>query len=89
MFILLPVKLLLELVSLVRYLLILDIRGFGAQIYSCIWVLSHPIYIVKRIIRINKIKTHSLFSILSRMYSPSIVYKYFVQGKKKYSELVN
>ena len=84
MLLILPFKLLLEGVSLSRYLLLFDFRAFSAQICSCIWILSHPIYILKRIIKINKIKTHSLFSIISRMYKPSIVFKYFILRKKLY-----
>ena len=89
MFFLLIPKLFLEIVSLLRYLLIINLRAFLAQICSYLWIISHPIYIIKRIYNINKIKTHSLFSILNRMYKPSIVFKYFILGKKKYSELIN
>ena len=89
MLLILPFKLLLEIASLSRYLLLFDFSAFCSQICSYIWILSHPIYILKRIIRINRIKTNSLISILSRMYKPSIVFKYFILRKKKYSELIN
>ena len=82
-------KILLEIISIIRYLLKGEIRCALSQIYALIWIVLHPIYLIKRIIRINKIKNLSLFSILNRMYKPSIVFKYFILGKKKYSELVD
>ena len=88
LFLLIP-KLLLEIVSLLRYFLTINLQGFLAQICSCLWIILHPIYIIKRIYNINQIKKYSLFSILNKMYKPSIVFKYFILGKKKYSELIN
>ena len=82
-------KLFLELVSLLRYILILDFKGFSAQICSYLWLLMHPIYLMGRIYNINKIKKNSLYSIISKMYKSSVVFKYFILRKKKYSELVN
>ena len=82
-------KLFLEIVSLLRYLLLFDMKGFFAQLCSYIWILSHPIYMIKRIRNINQIKIHSLYSILNKMYKSSIVFKYFILRKKKYSELIN
>ena len=82
-------KLFLEIVSLLRYLLLFDMKAFIAQLCSYIWILSHPIYMIKRIHNINQIKIHSLYSILNKMYKSSIVFKYFILRKKKYSELIN
>ena len=89
MLLLLIPKLFLEIVSLLRYLLLLNIKAFFAQLCSYIWILSHPIYIIKRIRNINQIKIHPLYSILNKMYKSSIVFKYFILRKKKYSELIN
>jgi len=82
-------KLLLELISLLRYLLTINLKGFFAQISGYIWILTHPFYIAKRIININKMKLSPLYSILNKMYKPSIVFKYFILRNKKYSELVD
>ena len=82
-------KLFLELVSLLRYLLTANLKGFVAQILACLWIVLHPIYMVKRVIDINRIKKASLLSILSKLYKPSIVLEYFILRKKKYSDLVN
>ena len=89
MFFLLIPKLFLEIVSLIRYFFTGNFKAFLAQKASYVWILFHSAYIIKRIYNINKIKTCSLFSVLNRMYKPSIVVKYFVLGKKKYSELSN
>ena len=88
LFLLIP-KLLLELISLLRYFLTINLKGFLAQISSCVWIISHPIYIIKRIYSINQIKEYPLYSILNKMYKPSIVFKYFILKKKKYSDLIN
>jgi len=86
-FMLIP-KLLLEIGSLLRYLIIVNFKGFIAQILACVWILVHPIYLLKRVYKINKIKKHPLHTILNKMYRSSIVFKYFILGKKKYSDLV-
>ena len=88
MFILLLPKVCLELISLLRYLLIADFKAFFAQGISYLWILSHPIYLIQRISNINKMKKNRLSSILNKMYKPSIVFKYFILGKKEYSELI-
>ena len=49
MILLLIPKILLELISLTRYLIILNITAFNAQIFSYLWILCHPIYLLKRI----------------------------------------
>jgi len=82
-------KLLLEIISLLRYVLTINIKGFIAQLLGYIWILTHPFYILKRIININKIKLSPLYSILNKMYKHSIVFKYFILKKKKYSELID
>ena len=85
--ILLLPKILLELISLVRYLLLLNFSGIVAQLSSIIWILSHPHYIIRRIIKINRIKRKPLYSIIKKMYKPSIVIAYFIFLKKKFSDL--
>jgi GT2 family glycosyltransferase len=82
-------KLFLEMISLLRYLVTGNLKAFLAQGASYLWILSHPAYIIRRIYNINKIKACPLFSILNKMYKPSIVIKYFILRKKKYSELIN
>lgn len=89
MLLLLIPKLFLEIVSLLRYLLLFDMKAFFAQLCSYVWIISHPIYMIRRIRNINQIKIHSLCSILNKMYKSSIVFKYFILRKKKYSELIN
>jgi len=82
-------KLTLELISLLRYLLLIDLKGFTAQICSLLWIITHPIYLAGRLYKINKIKRNPLYSIIHKMYKSSIVFKYYILQKKKYSELVN
>ena len=85
--ILLLPKILLELISLVRYLLLLNFSGIVAQLSSIMWILSHPHYIIRRIIKINRFKRKPLYSIIKKMYKPSIVIAYFIFLKKKFSDL--
>ena len=89
MFLLLLPKICLELISLLKYLLTGNLKAFLAQGASYFWILFHPIYLLKRVSNINKVKKNRLSSILNKMYKPSIVFKYFILGKKKYSELIN
>ena len=78
-------KLLLEIISIVRYLLLGKIKYSFAQISGLLWIIFHPIYLLKRFIKINKIKRYSLYSILGEMYKGSIVFSYYLLSKKKYS----
>jgi len=82
-------RIILEIVSLLRYLLSANLTAFIAQLAALFWILFHPFYIVGRIIRVNKIKKITLFSIVKKLYKPSIVFDYFILGKKKYSDLIN
>ena len=88
LFLLLP-KMILEMISLLRYFLTANFKAFIAQLFALIWILFHPFYIIKRIIQVNRIKKVSLISITKKMYKPSIVFDYFILGKKKYSELID
>ena len=87
MLLLLIPKILLEILSLVRYLLIFNINGFVAQICSYLWILIHPIYLISRVARINNIKRTSLYFIINKMLRGSIVIKYFLLRNKKYSDV--
>lgn len=89
MFSLLIPKLTLELISLLRYLLLFDWNSLSAQICSLLWILTHPVYLMGRVYKINKIKKNPLYSIIHKMYKSSVVFKYYILRKKKYSELVN
>ena len=82
-------KLFLELASLSRYLFTANIKAFTAQMIAYIWILSHPLYMIRRIIKVNKIKKNSLLSIIKRLHKPSIAFDYFILRKKKYSDLVH
>ena len=82
-------KLILEVISLTRYIMKLDIKAFFAQLSAYIWLLTHPIYLIKRIIHIKKIKKESRISIIRHMYRPSIVFDYFILNKKRYKDLVD
>ena len=82
-------KITLEIVSLLRYLLFANFKTFIAQLAALLWILFHPLYIIRRIIKINQIKKITLFSIVKKLYKPSIVFDYFILRKKKYSDLVN
>ena len=79
-------KLLLEVISIIRYLFLGKIKCLFAQIYALLWVLVHPIYLISRIININKIKKLPLSSILQKMYKGSIVFNYYILGKKRYTD---
>ena len=79
-------KLSLEIVSIIRYLFLGKIKYSFAQISALLWVIFHPIYLLKRFVKINKIKRYSLSSILGKMYKGSIVFSYYLLSKKKYSD---
>ena len=80
-------KLLLEIISIIRYLFLGKIQSSFAQIYALLWILVHPIYLINRFIKINQIKKYPLYSILKKMYKGSIVFSYYLLGKKKYSDI--
>ena len=87
MLLLLIPKVLLEILSLTRYLLIFNINGFVAQICSYLWILIHPIYLINRVVNINNIKRTPLYFIINKMLKGSIVIKYFLLRNKKYSDV--
>ena len=82
-------KLFLELISMTRYLITLNVRAFTAQLSTYFWISMHPLYLLKKSRGLSKLKTKSKFSIISKMYKPSIVLDYFIFRKRKYSDLVN
>jgi len=86
MILLLIPKLSLEIVSIIRYLFLGKIKYSFAQISALLWVIFHPIYLLKRFVKTSKIKRYSLSSILGKMYKGSIVFSYYLLSKKKYSD---
>ncbi len=79
-------RVLLDILSMIRYLLIGKIKNVFAQIHAILWLIVHPIYLILRIVNINKIKILPLYSIMKSMLIGSIALDYFIKQKKIFSD---
>ena len=79
-------RILLDLFSILRYLLTGKFRNVFAQIHAILWLITHPFYLISRKIIMNRIKILPLYSIMRSMLKGSIALDYFIKGKRVFSD---
>ena len=84
----LPVRLLLDLMTIGWSLTKLDFTRPAAIIHAYFWLFVHAALIYNKRAEISNMRKVSDDDILKLMYPKSIAIKYFLQGKKTYRELV-
>jgi len=77
-------RFILHLASSLADLVSLRFSHFFAQVRAFLWVLLNPIYIIKKRIQNNKLKKKNYS--LNGMIKKSIVFTYFILGKKYFNE---
>ncbi len=86
LFIIIPIRLALDLVTAITYILKADLKNFIAVMKAIsIFLLLQPKWIYKRIETRKKLKKNKIADKL--IYKRSIVFDYFILGKKKFSDL--
>ena len=81
-------RVILELISVFRYLLMGQLKHAFAQIKALIWILFHPHTIVIRRFKSWTLRKVSDIEILKKIHTKSIVWQYFVKRLKTYSGLM-
>ena len=85
-YLLLP-RLVMEIISLFKYLFTFKINHFWAQIKALIWIIFHPHTIIRRRLQAWKLRRVKDSEIFDKMYPQSIVWQYFVKQLKTYNQL--
>tara|TARA_Y100001980_G_C14556166_1_gene346734 strand:+ start:6924 stop:7874 length:951 start_codon:yes stop_codon:yes gene_type:complete len=80
-------KLFLELISSFYELFLGRYKHSFAIIKSLLWIFLHPNIVFKRIINISKLRKINDFKMMKYFYCGSVVIRYFIFRKKKYSSL--
>lgn len=81
-------RLFMELISIAKDMLTFRFLHSLAQIKAIIWILIHPHIILNKRIKIGEVRKLSDDDLLNNIIlSKSIVYQYFINNKKKYSDI--
>ena len=81
------IRILLELVSLVYTIFKLDYKHFLGIVLAIIWLLFHPLTILKKRKMFNNLKVVKDREIMKMMFKKSIVIEHFIFKKNNYSSL--
>lgn len=84
---LIPVRLALEGATFFFAVFMRDWRHAAAVIKAFFWVLLHPLVIVKKRKRTKDIRKEKDKTILEKMYRGSVVFDYYLRGKRTYREI--
>jgi len=80
-------KLILELISVFYELFLGRFKHSFAILKSLFWIFFHPKLMIERIIQNSKLRKINDFKMMKYFYRGSIVIRYFIFFKKKYSSL--
>jgi hypothetical protein len=83
-----PIRLALEFVALAYSLVRLDMNHFFGIIQSLSWIIIHPHIIWKRRRRVKQIRVVKDKKVLPWLYWGSVVFDYYIRGKKRSTEIV-
>ena len=84
---LLPTRIFIELLALGYSLMSADFNRFIGIIAALLWVLTHPVYLLRERKVVQKLRTVSDEEIMKNLYDGSIALSYYLFGKKKVSDL--
>lgn len=82
-----PMRIILETMALGYSLLTLDLNRFSGLIAAFLWLLTHPIYLIRARKRAQSVRVISDEEILNSLYDGSIALSYYFKGKKTAKEL--
>lgn len=82
-----PVRILIDLMALGYSLLTFDINRFNGILAAYLWLLFHPIYLIKAHNRSQSVRTFDDKEILRELYGGSIALSYYFKGMKTIKDL--
>lgn len=82
-----PVRFFLEVIALVYAIVKIDLNHFLAIISSLFWILTHPLHIIRKRKKVQKLRKVKDSAILKKMYKGSIVVQHYFNGIKSYSSI--
>ncbi len=82
-----PIRLALEVVASLYALVLLDYRHLLGIVKSMLWILLHPMVILRRRRLVKSVRKVRDRTVISRMYRGSIVLDYYLRGKRTYRDL--
>ena len=83
------IRIVFEFISLVYTLLKLDFKHFSGISWALLWLIFHPITLLKKRLRFNKLRTVKDKKIMEKMFRKSIVVEHFILKKNSYSSLIS
>jgi len=87
LFNLFPARIMIESMAMGYSLLTFDFNRFGGILAAFLWILFHPIYIIKARKRTQSVRIIDDKEILSGLYDGSIALSYYIKGKKTVNDL--
>lgn len=87
-FYLLPLRLLLELVTVLYAAVLLDFAHMLAIFKSLGWILIHPVLILRRRRKVRSIRRRKDREMMAEFYLGSVVFDYYLRRKCRYGDLV-
>jgi hypothetical protein len=80
-------RVILDFIALFFSIIKLNFKQASGIFLALLWVITHPVPILKKRFRFNKLKVNSDKKIMSRMFKKSIVLEHFLFKKNNYSDL--
>ncbi len=84
-----PIRVALELVALLYAFVMLDFRHLLGILKSMIWILLHPLTVLRRRRLVKSIRRVRDKTVISQMYKGSIVLDYYLLRKRSYRDLLS
>ena len=81
------IRIFLEFTSLFYTILKLDFKHASGIILAMLWLIFHPITLLKKRLKFNKLRVIKDKKIMKKMFRKSIVFEYFILKKSNYSSL--
>ena len=82
-----PLRILIESMALGHSLITLDLNRLSGIIAAFLWLLTHPIYLIRARKRAQSVRVIGDKEILNNLYDGSIALTYYIKGKKTVKEL--
>ncbi|MEE2876809.1 MAG: glycosyltransferase family 2 protein [Candidatus Neomarinimicrobiota bacterium] len=82
-----PIRVALELIASVYAVVMLDFKHLLGILKSMFWIIFHPMVIVRRRRLVKSVRKVRDRAVISHMYKGSIVFDYYIVGKRSYRDL--
>lgn len=83
---LLPGRVVIDLMAMAYSLIMFDLNRFNGILAAFLWIILHPVYILKERAKVQKLRLVSDKEIRGNMFNGSIALSYYLSGKKRASD---